>query len=243
MALCTPASQFCCGCSMLHGVKIILFLHFLVNAILILQAVGCVFFPQGQWLGSEGLGYQVFVAGYCFGGQALVVAAFWGVVTKTETFLRVYMLYLLACCGFVSYNVLNIFVFSGVCSSLSEQFKAIGESFACGVVRAVTGIVVSVTLGLQLYCLFVVWSYLEDLAFGGAPDLSDLIVDEDTLLHRKRKQDLADSYAGLVENDAAEYGSVYDVAADGGLGGSSRIFNGYRHEMEYPPPKGLMKVQ
>lgn len=242
MVFCRPAAQFCCGCSVLHGIKFVLLLHFVINGLCILEAVGLIFFPEGSWSGSSSLGVEAVVAGFCLAGLPIIVAAMWGVASKTEVVLRVYLFYLFLTFLFDSYFVLKIFFFSGGCSDLPHLLQAMGEAFACGMVRLADGSAIFMAWAIQIYFIYVVWSYVEDMAAGGGPDLSDLLVDEDTFMLKQRKEDPFASIVGFGEHVPAEYGSVYDAAVDGGLGGSTRIFNGHRHEMAYPPPKGLRKV-
>jgi len=243
MAYCRPASQFCCGCSVLHGIKFILMLHFAINAFLIVEAIGLIFVPNGAWMGSESMGVEVVVAGFALAGLPLIAAAFWGVLSKSEALIRVYLFYLVCSFIFDSYFILRIFILSGPCESMPQILRDTGMAFACGVARIVNGSAVTTFWGLQLYMIYIVWSYVEDMAAGGGPDLSDLVVDEDTfMLKRAHHEDPFASMVGLGEHVPAEYGSIYDAAADGGIGGSARIFNGNRHEMSYPPPRGLMKV-
>jgi len=242
MAICRPAGQFCCGCSVLHGVKIILFLHFVINAGCIVEAVGLIFFPNGSWTGSASMGVELTVAGFALAGMPIIAAAFWGLLSKTEALVRVYLAYLVLSFLFDSYFIIKVFLMSGPCEGLPHMLQEAGEAFACGVARAVNGALVGTAWSIQVYFIYVIWSYVEDMASGGGPDLSDLVVDEDTFMLKRRLEDPFSSIAGLGEHVPAEYGSVYDAAVDGGMGGSTRIFNGRRHEMMYPPPKGLMKV-
>jgi len=222
----------------MHGVKLILLVHFAINALLILEAIGLVFFPQGSWMGSDSLGFEVALAGYCLAGCAIIAAAFYGVVTKQEMFLRVYVMYMFLTFAFDSYYVLKVFVFSGPCESLASVFKQVGQSFVCGIARGTDAGIVAVAMGLQLYFLYVVWSYAEDISRYGAVDLSDLLVDEETFLGKQRLEDVVTYADNSVPMD---YGAVYEVSFDGGMGGSRRIFDGRNHEMQYPPPRGLMK--
>jgi len=241
MAYCRPSSQFCCGCSVVHGVQFILLLHFAVNALLLIEAVGMVFMPERQWASSDYFGIEVFLSGYALVGFPLIAAASWGVVSKTESFLRVYMFYLWASFVMDSYFIIKIFLASGPCEGTSKLMQAVGSAFACGVARAVNSTIVSLLWGIQLYFIYVVWSYVEDLATGAGPDLSDLVCDEEVFMQKRRQEDPFAAIVGLGEHVPDGYGSIYDAAADGGLGGSERIFGGRQHEMQYPPPRALLK--
>lgn len=242
MPYCRPASQFCCGCSVPAGVGIILFLHFAASAIVIFQATASIFFPNA-WMSSDRLGVEVALAGFALAGLPVILAAAWGVLKKTEPFIRLYLAYLVFTLLGLTCAVIKLFVLSGPCEGLPAMAAEVGRAFACGVARAVNGAIVVSALGLAMYLAFVVWSYAEDLSTGGGQGLADLMLDEDALdQKRQREDDPYEKMLGLSNYAPQDYGSIYDVAVDGGLGGSTRIFNGRRHEMEYPPPKRGMKM-
>jgi len=228
---------------MMHGVKFILLVHFAVNIALIMEAVGLIFFPEGNWMGSKSMGFEVLVSGYCLAGLAIIAGAFYGVVIRSEVYIRVYLFYMMLTILIDAYYLVKVFILSGPCEGLPAAFKEVGQSFVCGVARATDGAIVTGALGLQMYLFYVVWSFAEDMATCGLSDFSDLLVDEDVFVKRRKLQDAYSSMVGSYEYVPYEYGSIYDTAVDGGMGGSTRIFNGRRHEMEYPPPRGLMKVR
>jgi len=242
MAYCRPAGQFCCGCSMNFGIKFLLLMHLAINIAGILEAVNLTFFSAAGGLGGEPLGVEALLAGFALAGVPLIVAALWGVVAKCEAVIRLYLFYLFFTFAFDSYFIVKVFLLSGPCDGMPHALEAAGKAFACGVARIANGTAVGLAWAIQLYIIYIVWSYVEDMASGGGPDLSDLVVDEDAFMLKRRLEDPFSSIAGLGEHVPAEYGSVYDAAVDGGMGSSARIFNGHRHEMMYPPPKGLMKV-
>jgi len=237
MVYCRPASQFCCGCSIGFGVKTVLFLHLATVCAILGMNIRQTFFPHGPWLGPNTMTVNFAWFGFFLAGLPIILAALWSAHTRTEAFLWLYFYYFVLTIILDTVVLVQAFLLAGdPCANFSEIFR-VGDAFACGIARASNVGLVVLAEAVQGYALHVVWSYLEDLLVSG-PELSDLMIDESALLMKRHKEDPLFSIVGYAEHVPEDYGSVYDIAADGGLGGSSRIFNGMRHEMSYPPPKG-----
>merc|ERR1719262_1573084 len=110
---------------------------------------------------------------------------------------------------------------------------SVGKSWACGMLRIFDMGAVIVSLSIQAYLIFIVWSCCEDFSEAGGARLGDLA--GEAAMARKRKME--DPYAAF-DNYAAEIGGFGAVDVDyvkpQWLGGSARIF-GNSHEMQYPP--------
>lgn len=227
---------------MTHGIKFVLLLHFVVNLLLILEVFGSLWLPNGHWVSPDHFATQVIVTGYALVGLPVLLSALYGVVANIEVYLRLYMAYLCCSVAFSSYFIIKIFLLSGPCSSASSLMREVGRAFACGVATIGNDLLVTVMWGLQLYFLYVVWSYAEDMATGGAVGFSDLACDSDVLLEKRKIEDPFGSLAGLQDHVPTGYGSVYEAAADGGIGGSTRLFGMSRHDMQYPPARQFVMV-
>merc|ERR1719373_4428 len=107
-----------------------------------------------------------------------------------------------------------------------------GHAWACGIFRILDFAYIGGMLATPLYLIFIVYSYCQDMAEGGAgPDLSDLT----TSIYKRQRflHGYADPYtimSGWAKSDA-EYGSPYAASC----GGGRPIFHGKYHEMDYPP--------
>jgi len=236
--VCAPVSQFCCGCSIGFGMKTVLLAHFIINCCLIFQAV-MIFFYGGTPHAVKDPGYHLMLTGFSLAGLPIIIAAYHGIAAKTDGFVKIYFYYFLITFLADSFFAIKIFVLSGPCTNLPSIVQEQGKAFACGVARGFDTGIVAAVMGVQLYLLFIVWSYIQDLAMGGGPDLSDLTVDEQALMKKRMDEDPLTSLVGQADYVSAEYGSIYDVGLAGGVGGSSRIFNGRRHDMEFPPNQGF----
>jgi len=247
MACCRPATQFCCGCSLAWGVRLILFFHFLVCAFFIVEVFGVTFAPGQTWAMTRDVGLDFFWAAYSLAGLPLILLGAWGLETKNEAFVRLYLLYLAATIAVNLFFTVKAYSFSKPCADLPGILASQGPAFACGVVRGGSVSLVLLNAGIAGYLLFLVWSHCEDMANGGHPEFSDILIDEDARDARRRRMDIlkgiihagssTTNFTGL-QYVPVGYGAVYESATTAGLGGSSSLFGGGKHEMRYPPPKG-----
>mmetsp|Transcript_11263 Transcript_11263/g.26938 ORF Transcript_11263/g.26938 Transcript_11263/m.26938 type:complete len:218 (+) Transcript_11263:113-766(+) len=211
-----PLSQFCCGCSLGFGAQVIIICHLLwcifyianvsANVILRIPAIGF----------NVNLVTQTFNAAWCLVGLPFIFAALWGVYARLEVHTRLYLYYLVASfildLGFIFFY---LFI-QDSCSMLPSTLKQNGSAFACGVTRLIAVTFTVITCLIQLYCVYVIWSFCEDTRAGGAGfGFGDLMASKG---QRHRQPPLA------------SYGAM-----NPGVGASQRIFDGGFHETEYPP--------
>eukprot|EP00416_Gambierdiscus_australes_P035471 CAMPEP_0171096936 /NCGR_PEP_ID=MMETSP0766_2-20121228/46380_1 /TAXON_ID=439317 /ORGANISM="Gambierdiscus australes, Strain CAWD 149" /LENGTH=191 /DNA_ID=CAMNT_0011556027 /DNA_START=225 /DNA_END=800 /DNA_ORIENTATION=+ len=187
---------------------------------------------------------SVALAAFCLAGLPIIVLAAWAVEAKVEPFLRVYMLYLVITLLVELAFAVKVLIVSGPCVDVPELLKIEGQAWACGIFRGGSAGVLAADFGLSIYVIFLVWSYCEDMANGGGPDLADLVVDDET---REERRILHNLRQGVKEaaHDLARgrtgYGSLFSMADEGGMGGSVPVFGGRKHEMRYPPPSHRVK--
>merc|ERR1719310_651350 len=138
------------------------------------------------------------------------------------------------------YYVLHHVIFAPTCDTMGEMVGQQGKAWACGLARFFDIFTLPVLLSIPCYFIFIVFSYCEDMAEGGAgPDLSDLKAG----LHKRRraKQGIHDPYSsvlGLSGWMKGEYGTVYDEKVGNVLAGGQAIgalVGGDYHELDYPP--------
>mmetsp|Transcript_112672 Transcript_112672/g.218320 ORF Transcript_112672/g.218320 Transcript_112672/m.218320 type:complete len:241 (+) Transcript_112672:133-855(+) len=229
MAICRPASSFCCGCSLRFGVEAIMVVHLLQNLFLWFVPVVSLFFhvKAVTALASEagGLANQATVAGFGLAGIPVILIGLWGVRTKNEVPVRLYGYY------FVLSFAVDLIVFIGdlslysPCGNSPTMAKA-GSSFACGASRIANATSTGLLLGISLYCTFIVFSYAEELSLGGGNDLSDLAA---AGMHKKQSLVGANVMITTVDN-AEMYGTMTK-----GISGGMPIFGAGYHETNFPP--------
>jgi len=230
---CQPASQCCCGCSVGFGVKVVIGLHLFANIFFILQTFGFMFFPDRPWLAPQDLFVNLITSAVSLAGIPLILLAAWGIAAKIESFLRLYFYYMVLTFGTeLVFAVLAVFT-SGPCQgALSSVVSGEGgrqghNAFACGVARVGGSSVLVVNFGVAAYFVFIVWSYCEDLAYGGSPDLSDLATAKPAHVEEPIKM-------GQTFDLTSYYGAA--ISGGGGMHDSSTIFGGQNHETRFPPP-------
>lgn len=248
MVYLTPASQCCCGCTLEFGTKLIMLYHLFQNVFFIMTAVGSIIVHSDILVSPiDGMGVQIFIAGLCLAGLPLILLALWAVSQKYEVPIRMYWWYMVLCILVDMVFVVKDFVLTASCGHLPGVVDREGKAFACGVLRLANYGTVFMMIGVQCYCLFVVFSFCEDLAHGGGPDLTDLASTKGRAM-RKAPMTERDSYYDVGSLRAnlnnSTYGSAYDGAVSSGLGGSTVIFGGVGqnlgisdnyHDMSFPP--------
>jgi len=221
-------TQFCCGCSLSSGAKLILVGNLLINVFYIAAAVSSIILKVPTVGFGDDIGHQVFNAAFCLFGLPFIFAALYGVYYRQETHVRLYLYYLtLSFLMDFTYVIYYLFI-NDACSMMPDAVKQQGAAFACGVTRSFV-ILFSITLFIfQLYCIHVIWSICEDIRQGGAgagfPELLDM----------KKKGIVGESIMAGYAAESAQplnYGSL----ATPGIGGGANLFGGTRHDVNYPP--------
>lgn len=213
-------------------------------------------------LETANLTKNVFISGFCLVGIPIIFMGLWGAFQRAETLVRLYLWYMLVSflldIGFIIQN----FVIQGPCMSLPSVIQGAGQAFSCGVARGVNGTLIAVMLGIQIYFIFIVWSFCEDLAECGMMEIGDLGKDwTGTKLSkadlRRKMYHQHPSFGGSVDKDGndGKYGALatyewkqyagglfgnphptYDYYGTQGLGCQKIFRKSDYHEMQYPPP-------
>jgi len=232
-AICRPASQCCCGCSLRFGVRTIIVFGLLRSLLLIFVAISTMVFHSSRFEFTGSTASQIFAAAMGLAGVPLMLGALWGVSAKAEAPIRLYVYYMVVVMAIDVFFILKDMVFSGPCTHLGGIVGSNGAAFACGVARIFNSCTIFFILGVEMYFIFVVMSYAEELQLGRGPDLSDLAYYNDP------KARLTEGMAtGSYYDAVQEYGGVLESRQQV-LGGSTTIFGGKRHELRYPPPCAL----
>lgn len=173
---------------------------------------------------------------YAIAGLPCCACGISGVITKMDTQVRVYLYYL----GFTTVAdtlVLIIFyIFQDPCVTASGfvdlMSASLGEAYFCGVLRSSIYFVTGFALAIQIYLMWVIWSFCK-WTENEQPQLSGLLA-EDVVFHGadhpKSQQEKEDDLMYRAYKYAVPYGSVF--TGPGILGGTT-------HETNFPPyPQG-----
>lgn len=185
-AMLYPLNGFCCGCSVPTGVGIILLFHLAECVLYIISACSTLIFHQSFPLTAEWtFASQMFYTGWCLVGVPIILAATFGVFQRIEANVRLYLFYLIAC---FLLDIIWVGYYTTVADpchqamgdiigAATEQF---GHSFFCGALQIASYFFLGVVILLHVYCLWVVWSFCEDVHLGGnGPNLSELLPNRD----------------------------------------------------------------
>eukprot|EP00927_Polykrikos_kofoidii_P055178 TRINITY_DN49466_c0_g1_i1.p1 TRINITY_DN49466_c0_g1~~TRINITY_DN49466_c0_g1_i1.p1 ORF type:complete len:287 (+),score=40.03 TRINITY_DN49466_c0_g1_i1:114-974(+) len=232
MVWCVPVTQFCCGCSVSFGVKLTLIVHFMMCIAVVAQAAAMLSLQSDalSLIGDRTLAGITVRAFWCLAGLPIILMAFWAVFQRTEGLVRLYFGY-----AFLTFLVDMIFIikslfFSGGCEHLPKGLADQGKAFGCGVARGFAFSSFVMLSGIQLYLLYVVWSFCEDVSEGCASDFSDLAKDSmgrsiSAKMLRRGKHDEAsgkDGYSSMLgvahSPESVEGGLWSEVKASLGLG-------------------------
>ncbi|CAE8632432.1 unnamed protein product [Polarella glacialis] len=237
MTYCLPASQFCCGCTVGFGTKLILGMNLLRCLFYITFAVDSVMNAPSEQLFSifvgKDLGEKVFLAGWGLMGSTLILFALWGVYNKHEVPIRICWIFLVL--SFVVDASLTIYenVINAHCSSLPEAVSAAGtKSLACGIMRALDLFLFVMVANFDLYCLYVVNSFCQDLTMcNGGMTFADLASDASKAAILQKHEDPFLHMYGASRTAASLF---LGEAISSGVPDSHQIYGTY-HEMQFPP--------
>jgi len=239
-----PMNMFCCGCPLTFGVKFILLVNLIVNLFYIVTVTLNIIFQIPTVVSSLGPTAEIFNGAWCLLGLPFIVIGYWGVSSRAEGHLRLYLQYL--CCGFIVDMVfLSInFVFRDVCAQMPHLLRHHGSAFACGAMRIGSLLVVIQVVVLELYFIFAVWSCCEDFkAGGGGVGLPELLRHHQNA-HKKQHHDhiYSDQLFGaaIAPGYPKDYGAFNRMQQNQPqLGPCKPIGQGYFHETSYPPPQSF----
>jgi len=182
-----PSSQFCFGCSLSFGVIVILLINLVMNMFYVITAFCNIILKIPAFGSNESLTWQTVSAAFALLGLPFIFAGFWGVFSKLEGQVRLYFYYLVLSFAVDFVSLLNSLLGEGTCSSLPTVLQKHGSAFACGFMRVFTFFLIVQVTVIQLYFLYTVWSYCEDLKCSGCgPGLPDLLKGRDEHHHRRR---------------------------------------------------------
>lgn len=229
-----PLKYFCCGCSLDTGVTITLAGHTFVSLLYIFTTWSNIV------LDRPSLGYrldpatQAFNFGFALLGLPFIASGVSGLRYHHETHLRFYLYWLMFTLALDSTFVI-IHTVENSCVNLPNLFVKHGAAFTCGIIRLVSIGTVLVYLCIMGYAMFTVWSRCIELELiGSAPCLQGLLMqarhDEAAMVYQHRSG-LFGTGPTPPQGHALAYGSL----ASPEVGGSTNIFGGTRHDVNFPP--------
>lgn len=242
------APMFCCGCPLTLGVPIILGFHFLACILYIAAAFSSIVLHASSFESTWSLPSQMWMAGFYFSGIPIIMSALYGVIKRIDLNVMIYLIYLTLSFVIDTVALIYMFIWEDACKTTSSFISVLGEdfgtAFVCGLTRISSWIFVVACISIEVYCLYIVWSFCEDVRSGAsAPGLLDLVTGKEDMFMKKhsrgQKSLESNDIVGLAHHKlSGPYPSPYGALQDCTYP-THNIFGGNDHDMNYIP--GLRK--
>lgn len=236
--------MFCCGCKVTTGGQLVLVCHLFACALIIYSCCESLISQVPTLASVWTPGEQLVSVAFSLMGIPLIIAAMYGIYFRMDINLKLYLYYLLATFVVNLYLLVSDFMLQDPCEKLGSLSGTIndsfGEAFTCGVLRIFCYFFVASMVSLEVYCLWVIWSLIEEMTVGQmGPELASLLPTKGDIVKKlKRPQD--GPYADIVGLAHAKvpgpYPSPngYDTIQTIGMG-SQPLFGGNSHDTNFPP--------
>lgn len=229
-----PLASCCCGFPLDAGVKLVLVFHSATSMFYMATTILNLVMDQPTLGHRLSPAMQCFNCGFAIATIPFIISGISGVSFKIEVHLRIYWLWLLICFVLDTVSVI-IMLMQNSCVNLPKVMYTqggTGGSFACGIMRMGSILLVVSSVVAMGYSLFAVWSYCEFLKNGGS-------VRSFESLGCKGIQGMRVPDAGLFGTGCGDvreaYPIVYGSLASPPIMGSVPIFDGKYHDCNYPP--------
>lgn len=217
--------MFLCGCSLWRGVVLIMVFHLLANILYIGMTFNHIVLFHGPGLINDwSAAWQFSMIGFELCGIPIIVAAIIGIFKRIEVAMRSYLLYLF-CSFFLDTSCLYyMLIWSDRCDKVNglKVAQFMGGAFMCGLEHILAYFFVAAAISIQVYCLYTVWSYCEDIHEGqSGPGLWELLPGKEDAFQTSSKHLHGDGH-----NRQGPYDHIVGITYWGDNGGA------------YPSPYG-----
>lgn len=220
---------FLCGIPLDIGMNIILFFHLAFNFLYIGVTVNNIILMQGEGLLTDWNEETQFgmIALELIGIPIIVLTYLIGVSRRIDVACKIYLGYLFVNFVVDIYFLTYFFVVDDIQCNLAEATQTariVGAAFMCGFVRIMSYLFVAICITIQVYVIYVVWSYVEDVHLGdGGPPLSSMLTKSRSIFQKERQA----VEGGLTGKRNGPYGKIVGTTIWGDNPGS------------YPSPYGM----
>jgi len=225
----------CCGAALDFGIKLIILFHSITCFFYIYTCISNVVLERPT------IGYhtsemtQTFNCAWALATVPFIIAGISGVRYQVEPHLRVYLLWLITTVS-LDFVLTGMYFAKTSCHNMPAFLASEGSAFACGGMRLFSMVFMAMLFCFAFYFVFVVWSRCEELQAGGSEPAFDSLISEENA--RNKASIFSDNRSGifgagplLTAGHPIAYGSSSSMA----IGGGARIFQGQRHDINFPP--------
>jgi len=246
-ATCRPVDSFCCGCSLDSGVQIILTLNMLISFFYMFITVSNIVLVSGSY--KDGPGYYLPTIGgdidlftqvtNCFlaiCSVPFIISGISGIKYQIELHLRLYLYWMMFtfALDMVFWAVLLV---KTNCVNMPPALAKSGGSFACGATRIMSFAFMCALMTIVGYCIFVVWSKCQALETWGCTEAMDVLGGAKKRKEIRRWHHDPSGLFGTGASKMVANPTVYGSIATPAFCGSVSLWNGRKHEMNYPPKR------
>eukprot|EP00932_Pfiesteria_piscicida_P007050 SRR837773.17037.p1 GENE.SRR837773.17037~~SRR837773.17037.p1 ORF type:complete len:183 (-),score=21.78 SRR837773.17037:40-588(-) len=174
-------------------------------------------------------------AAWCLMGLPVIGGALFGIAHRVETNIRLYLYYLMLCFVMDVVLMVHAVLSEDVCRVAGTLVEVgasnFGEAFLCGTFRTISYVAVAAGVATEVYCLWVVWSFCEDLRDGkSGPELWELLPARDDIIQKTKKAQEG-PYGDIVGFAHSQVPGPYGTVGEN----TSTLFGGGYHDTAYPP--------
>lgn len=191
-----PAPMFCCGCPLEIGVPTIMGFHLFYCVVYVSITFSNVVLHSGTVTSNLSLLTQIWVAGFNLCGIPIIICGLYGVVKRVESCVRAYLYYLMISSLDDIVYLISIFAMGRVCDVTRGFINVLaldfGKAFMCGVMRVATLIFTVAFISMEVYCIYIVWSFCKDVHLGtNGPGLQQLIISKEEMFKKRHAENHA----------------------------------------------------
>jgi len=236
--------MFCCGCSLMVGVPIILGFHLLACVVYVAMAFCGLVLHMHSFASAWGPVSQMALAMLYLCGIPIILSALFGVAKRGLVNLQLYLGYLSVCLVIDSIVLIHAFLWQDPCTTTGSFIKMLGQDFGtaavCGFARVGSWTFTFAVLSLEVYCLYVVWSLCEEIRLGTCW-LWELKPGKEDSFNKKHSRDNGpkdSNYTDIVglahHKMQGPYPTPYG-ATEGFAAPNYKLLGGTEHDTNYPP--------
>lgn len=185
---------FLCGIPLDTGLSIILLFHLAFNLLYLGMTVNNLILFQGPGFITDWTEEAQFsmIALELVGIPIILGAYFFGVARRVDVAVQTYLGYLFINFVVDTFFLAYFFVVDDAQCKVADPTRpsrVVGAAFMCGFVRIMSYFFVAMCVTLQVYVLYVVWSFVDDVHMGasGKP-LSSMISQSRSVFQKERKE-------------------------------------------------------
>lgn len=162
-----PICESVCSAPICGGVPTIMGFHLLACLTYVALSFSRVVLHSSIHSSSNTLQEEMWLTGMYLCGIPIIAAGLYGAFKRIEVNVRIYWWYLLLCLTIDTFFLVEMFMWEDPCRTTGSFTKVLGEdygtAFVCGFTRIWSYAFAIAAISMEIYCLYIVWSFCEVL--------------------------------------------------------------------------------